>query len=214
MSTIKSGILGGFSGKVGNVVGAKWKGIDTMKIKPSNVTNPRTTGQLDQRTKFSTVLRFLQPMTDYLRVGFKLYSKGMSQFNSAMSYNLQNAITGSYPNYSIDYANALVSRGPLTGVVNGLAESKATGIVHLVWTNNSNNGNALSSDKALIVVLNPLRGEAICIKGGEDRLSEEAEVTVPLNYAGEDVCVFLGFMNAEGTKVSNSSYLGTINVAT
>ena len=71
MGKIKQGILGGLSGKVGNVIGANWKGIDYLRIKPSSVANPRTPGQVDQRSKFSTVLRFLQPMTDFLKVTFR-----------------------------------------------------------------------------------------------------------------------------------------------
>ena len=39
MGVISQGILGGVSGKVGNVVGASWKGIDYLRIKPSNVAN-------------------------------------------------------------------------------------------------------------------------------------------------------------------------------
>lgn len=56
MGVISQGILGGVSGKVGNVVGASWKGIDYLRIKPSNVANPRTEGQVSQRTKFALKL--------------------------------------------------------------------------------------------------------------------------------------------------------------
>jgi hypothetical protein len=42
MGTIKQGILGGFSGKVGTVVGASWKGIAYMRSLPQKVKNPRT----------------------------------------------------------------------------------------------------------------------------------------------------------------------------
>jgi hypothetical protein len=41
MEKIPKGILGGFSGKVGNVVGDNWKGIDSMRVKPSTVANPQ-----------------------------------------------------------------------------------------------------------------------------------------------------------------------------
>ena len=34
MGKINLGILGSFSGKVGNVVGGKWKGISYMRAKP------------------------------------------------------------------------------------------------------------------------------------------------------------------------------------
>ena len=46
MGIIKKGILGGFSGKVGNVVGASWKGIDYIRSLPSTVRNPRTPRQV------------------------------------------------------------------------------------------------------------------------------------------------------------------------
>ena len=42
MGTIKQGILGGFSGKVGSVVGASWKGISYMRSQADHVKNPRS----------------------------------------------------------------------------------------------------------------------------------------------------------------------------
>ena len=42
MGTISKGILGGFSGKVGTVIGGNWKGIDYMRSIPASVSNPRT----------------------------------------------------------------------------------------------------------------------------------------------------------------------------
>ena len=73
MGTIKKGILGGFSGKVGTVVGANWKSISYMCSLPQKVKNPRTVGQRSQRSKFSLTLKLLQPMTAFLRTGWKLY---------------------------------------------------------------------------------------------------------------------------------------------
>lgn len=157
MGKINQGILGGVSGQVGNVIGGTWKGIDYLRIKPSSVANPRTEGQVDQRSKFGTVLRFLQPLTEFLRVGFKLYSKQMTQFNAAMSYNLNNGITGAYPNFMIDYATALVSRGNLKGAADGAATSPSAGNVEVTWTDNSGRGSAKETDKSLIVLLNTIR---------------------------------------------------------
>jgi hypothetical protein len=50
MGTIKKGVLGGFSGKVGSVVGASWKGIDYIRSLPASVKNPRTEGQVDRKS--------------------------------------------------------------------------------------------------------------------------------------------------------------------
>ena len=52
MGTIKKGILGSFSGKVGNIVGASWKGIAYIRSLPASVRNPRTVKQVTQRSKF------------------------------------------------------------------------------------------------------------------------------------------------------------------
>jgi hypothetical protein len=213
MGKISQGVLGGFSGKVGNVVGGTWKGIDYMRIKPANVTNPRTEGQVDQRSKFSTVLRFLQPMTDFLRVGFKLYANKMTQFNAAMSYNLNNAITGAYPNFMVDYANALVTRGNLSGAANGAASSPSAGDVQITWDDNSGSGSAQATDKALIVLLNTTRQEAVFTTAGPARSAGTETISVPSKYTGEDVEVFLGFISEDGSKVANSSYLGSVTVA-
>jgi hypothetical protein len=59
MGRIKKGILGGFSGKVGSVVGASWKSIDYIRSLPASVRNPRTPAQVNQRSKFATVIKFL-----------------------------------------------------------------------------------------------------------------------------------------------------------
>jgi hypothetical protein len=213
MGKINQGILGGVSGQVGNVIGGTWKGIDYLRIKPSSVANPRTEGQVDQRSKFSTVLRFLQPMTDFLRVGFKLYANRMTQFNAAMSYNLNNAITGAYPNFMIDYSSALVTRGNLTGAANGAATSPSAGSVEVTWTDNSGSGSAQVTDKSLIVLLNTTRSEAVFTTAGPARDDAAATIPVPSEYSGEDVEVFLGFVSESGTKVANSVYLGSVTVA-
>src|SRR5512142_559379 len=111
MGIITQGILGGFSGKVANVVGASWKGIDYMRSLPVSVANPQTDAQLAQRQKFSVTMRFLQPLTEFLKTGFKSYAVKMTGINAAMSYNIKNAVTGTYPNQAFDYQNALVSKG-------------------------------------------------------------------------------------------------------
>lgn len=213
MGKIRQGILGGLSGKVGNVIGANWKGIDYLRIKPSSVANPRTPGQVDQRSKFSTVLRFLQPMTDFLRVTFRQYASGMTQFNAAMSYNLNNAITGVYPAFTIDFPNALVSRGNLTTPANATATSTTAAEFNLAWLDNSGTGSAMATDKALIVAINTLRGEAVFTTSGPGRSTGNAVINLPAEYSGESLETYLGFISEDGSKVSNSVYLGSVLIA-
>ena len=50
MGTIKQGILGGFSGKVGTVVGSSWKGISYMRGLATRYTS---TSHSSQKTELS-----------------------------------------------------------------------------------------------------------------------------------------------------------------
>ena len=212
MGTIKKGILGGFSGKVGTVVGASWKGIAYMRSLPQKVKNPRTLGQRMQRSKFSLALALLQPITAFLRTGWKLYAHKQSPFNAAMSYALANAITGTYPDYGIDTSKVLVSRGALTPAANGSA-AVASGNIVLSWDNNSGINSAKATDKALIAVLNLEKGEAITNAAGAERTTGTQTVVLPADWSGDSVEVYLGFISDDGKEVANSVYLGSITIA-
>ena len=213
MGKINQGILGGFSGKVGNVIGGNWKGIDYMRVKPANVANPQTEGQVDLRTKFSTVLLFLQPLKDFVKVGYKNYAIKMTQFNSAMSYILKNAVTGSYPDFTVDYANALLSRGSLAGVLNGAAASSAAGSVEFTWGDNTSESNASATDKAMILAYNSTKGEAIFVTDGAARSTGSQTLTVPDDFSGDSVECFIAFISEDGLSVVNSKYVGSVTVA-
>ena len=212
MGTIKKGILGGFSGKVGTVVGASWKGIAYMRSLPQKVKNPRTVGQRSQRSKFSLALKLLQPMTAFLRTGWKLYAHKQSPINAAMSYTLANAITGTFPNYAIDPSKVLVSRGALTPAANGAAAATGGNIV-LSWDNNSGIGSAKATDKVLTAVLNSAKGESITNTAGAERTAGTQTVVLPADWSGDSVEVFLGFVSDDGKEVANSVYLGSIAIA-
>jgi hypothetical protein len=209
MGKIAQGILGGLSGKVGNIIGGSWKGIDYIRIKPSSVANPRTEGQVNQRNKFSATLEYLQPNKAFLKVGYKSFASKKTEFNAAMSYVLNNAIGGIAPNFTVDYANALLSRGGLSGVLNPTTDLTTAGQVSFGWGDNSAEGNANTTDKAMLLVYNPSKKDSIIILDGAIRTAGSEAVTIPSTYTGDTVELFMAFVSADGTKVSNSVYLGS-----
>ena len=212
MGKIRKGILGGFSGKVGTVIGASWKGIAYMRSLPQNVRNPRTELQRKQRSKFSITIDLLKPMTAFLRIGWKLYANRQSAFNAATSYTLDNAITGTYPDFEIDASKVLVSRGSLTPALNAAANS-VDGKLTITWVDNSGSGSAKATDKALTAVSNASKGVAITNTAGRERSTGTQTVELPADWAGDSVEVYLGFISDNGKDVSNSVYLGKITVA-
>lgn len=209
MGTIKKGILGGFSSKVGTVVGGSWKGISYMRSLPQKVKKPRTEGQVSQRTKFAITMHYLKPMTAFLRTGWKLYAHKQSPFNAAMSYALANAISGVYPDYEIDPSKVLVSRGALAPASNAAANDIG-GSIEFVWDDNSGISSAKQTDKALIAVVNPVKGEAVTDSAGEERTTGTQTLAIPADWAGDEVQAYLGFVSEDGKEVANSVYLGVI----
>jgi hypothetical protein len=207
MGSIKLGILGGFSGKVGTVIGSSWKGIDYMRARAASVSNPNSPAQLDQRTKFSKVMEFLKPLTSFLRIGFKNQAVKMSGFNAAMSYTLKNAISGAYPAYEIDYAKALISEGTLPEALNPACVSTVAGEVRFTWEDNSTESGASADDKAVLVVYNPVKKRAVNVMGGNTRTSGSQIMTLPSNFSGDEVQCYISFQNASGSVLSNSQFV-------
>ncbi|HOU68524.1 MAG TPA: DUF6266 family protein [Paludibacteraceae bacterium] len=207
MGTIKQGILGGFSGKVGTVIGGSWKGISYMRSQVQNIKNPRTEAQMEQRSKFALTLSFLKPITSYVRTGFKTYATKQTAFNAAMSYICKNAVTGDYPDYTLDFSLALVSRGNLTPAANAAATA-ASGKINFSWSDNSGAGDAQITDLAMPLVFNKDKGEAVFNTAADTRASEIAEINLPADWTGDKVEVYLGFVSADGKSVANSVYLG------
>lgn len=199
MGKISQGILGGLSGKFGNVIGGSWKGIDYIRIKPSSVANPRTVGQVNQRNKFTVTLEFIQAVKPFIQKGYKFLAVKKTAFNAAMSYVLNNAITGVEPNFNVDYANALVSRGGLSAALNPSTDLATAGEVTFNWDDNSAEGNANATDKAMLLVYNPSKKESISLTDGADRTVGTQIVAIPTTYAGDTVELFMAFITADGS---------------
>ena len=212
MAKLAMGVLGGFTGKVGTVVGSFWKGMATIRAYTPNVSQPNSPAQLEQRAKFSAVGRFLKPLTVFLRTGFKSLAVKMTEFNAAMAYNLDNAVTGIYPVFTVDYPKAMVSRGNLAGALNAVAGSTVQGEIEFTWDNNSGIDGSLPEDKVMLVVYNPAKNHAITVLGGNTRLSGSQAVPVPASFAGDDVKCYIAFQDAKQTVVSNSAFAGSVVV--
>jgi hypothetical protein len=212
MAVISQGVYGGISGKLGNTVGASWKGIHYLRILPASVANPNTPKQQSQRQKFLITLKFLQPLYEAVNVGYRKFAVKMSPFNSAFSYTIQNAITGAAPDYTIDYAKALLSRGNLTKAQQPQVTSTVAGFVEFAWTPNNTSGNARANDNVLAVIFNPSKNEAVIRNYAGLREDGSVPVEVPADFAGDTVHTWMSFISNDGI-VSDSVYAGEVSVA-
>ena len=220
MAQIKTGILGNVSGKVGNVVGGTWKGINYLRTVAASVNNPNTELQANQRLKFGTVVKFLQPVTEFIRVGYKGQAVKMTAFNAAFSYNFHNALTGDFPDFAINYSKAMVARGNLAGALNPACTSSEASKVILSWEMNTNGGQASETDTAIFVVFNAAKQEAVYSLNAGSRINGSLQVVLPASYTGDMVHCYIAFITMNSllggqarNAISNSSYAGSVTVA-
>ena len=211
MGTFEKGILGGFNGKVGTVVGSTWKGITVMRSTPKARKGGFSNSQLIQQAKFALMIKFLQPMADFMNLTYKKAATKMSGFNKVFSDNIKAAIAGVYPALTIDYTKVILSKGSLPGAVSPVAASTVAGKLVFTWTDNSNNGTALSSDIAFVAAYNEALNQWIFNSNAAARSAGTVTLDVTA-FSGKPAQTYIGFMSADRNKTANSLYTGVVNI--
>ncbi|RYY71292.1 MAG: hypothetical protein EOO13_03650 [Chitinophagaceae bacterium] len=208
MGTISKGILGGFSGTVGTVVGGNWKGIDYIRSKGEGRRNNHPSpAQLAQQLKFGIGIRFLQSVSQFIAVGFNQYAIKKTSSNVALRYLLKNAITGVFPTYGLSYADVMVSRGDLPNAGAPVAAMGTGSILTFSWTDNTGMGIARAADQAMLLAYCPDLKQAVYTTAGASR----SALTDSLNlaqFAGRQVHTFIGFKSENNANVATSIYTG------
>ena len=212
MGTITKGILGGFSGKVGNVVGGTWKGIDYMRSKANRTNFNPSQAQLEQQLKFGLSIRFVQSMSGLVEMSFRNYAIKMTGINSALSYTLKNAVAGVYPIYNIVYSDVLVSRGDLPNVLGPAVVSGVGSLVSFSWTDNSGVGIAKPTDKAILAGYCPAFNQCIYTTGSASRSALTDELNLS-TFSGQLVETYIGFVSQDGRNIASSLYTGQVTVS-
>ena len=114
MAVLRNGLMGGCSGKIGNLVFYQRNG-ESLVRKRSKITRPPTEKQLECRMGMEVVISFLSPLLEFIRASFKDPSAGTtkSAYNIAVSCNKKQALHGTYPDLKIDYEKVILGKGRL-----------------------------------------------------------------------------------------------------
>uniref|UniRef100_F4C8U6 Uncharacterized protein n=1 Tax=Sphingobacterium sp. (strain 21) TaxID=743722 RepID=F4C8U6_SPHS2 len=214
MGTIRNGANGGFKGKAGSVIGSSWKSIDYIKGLYKKRTKPATEEQLMQQAKFRTVMRFLLPITAFIRIGFgQKRVDSMTPMNTAFRENLVLALMGDYPDYSLDYSKIRISDGFFAG---GGSESVTVdaGVMTVSWDTTQNTlYDTHNDDRVYILLYQPEIDQFLSAPTPPLRGDGSVDITLPNHFLGGEGHVWTFFADRQGRKVSRSTYLGTVNLA-
>lgn len=209
MGKIALGILDGVSGKVGNVVGANWKGIDYIRAKATNRRDPKTEKQVQQRTRFKGLSDFAKPLVYHLiapvwnhqagkMTGMNLFTKtNMPAFNS------QGEIE--------DFSKLVFSIGKLaspTELVVEKTDGTESGI-DVSWVNGElDRGNA--DDRLMLVAIDKDNGMIYTqLKGIGARVDESTQIELPFG-PGDDVQLYFFYGDVKNRDFSRSLYTSIV----
>jgi len=138
-------IKANFTGRVGQMVGAKWKNKSTIRsyTKPAYTSTP---AQQVIRQGFGEITSFVALFADQIRSLSALDTKGMSVRNAIIKLNRDMVQAG-----TLDHPNLLVSRGGLPMVSSFVATQAGAGnVLSATWSAATG---ATISERARVVVI-------------------------------------------------------------
>lgn len=206
MGVIKRGILGGFSGKVANVVGSSWKGISVMRSLPLSVANPKTNAQIQVRNKFSTVARYgSQLLSTIIKPLWDRFAQEMSGYNAFVKVNYERYDEEN--EFGAD-GNLVISQGKLGETqANYAALGSGGAYITLRWDSTPQGSYQQGTDELYAVVFDGNPQLAFAGKTTATRQSGSIELQIPQEYQGDSgYHVYIAFAREDGTIVGDTSY--------
>jgi len=220
MGKIRQGILDGFVGKVGTVVGSFWKGKKVMRAYNEFVANPRTNAQQLQRAKFAVLGDMGGAMNQAIKLGLHnvAQAKRSTPIGEFVRLNMAN-LSGQTPQtLEVDYASVVISAGDLGAVMPGELNLDTPLAVKVpIEASNYDQRFNSQNDKVYAVVYNKTKNQCVISDGTATRSSSDVDVTVPGFWQGDYVECWLFCTGYEASQfrgqVSETVYVGEGRIA-
>jgi hypothetical protein len=196
-------------GKLGNLVLYKVGGQGRVRTRADHFHDRRSPAQLAQRQRMQVVNSFLKPFRDLIRITFAAEAVGRSAVHEARAYHMRNALTGEYPDITVEKSRALLSRGPLPVPVGAKVSVQEEGLL-IEWENDPVAGRQHPHDTLVVMALWAEKGYAdysfTGVRRSEGRYVWETALT---SGNGNLPDVWIAFRNRQETEMSDSLYTGS-----
>lgn len=211
MAHRKPGASGDFNGKIGDIVVYNWLKLKIGRSKPQKTNKKATEPQLNQRASLGLISSILSPLKEVINIGFASKKGTMTPMNTAVKYNLKHAVTGIFPDLTIDYAKILLSKGWLDHVNTPYLTHFDDNKVRINWLNPVNLKLGIEENDTVHVYF-------YCeitrvLREFKAALRSDAIVELNLNqlYMYGTIHCWMFLVAANGKTVSNSKYLGAFH---
>ena len=163
MAKLHQGILGGFSGTVGTVIGYRRNNQWFMRAKPRFVANPRTEAQQAHRRQFGDMVSLASKLLPALKVGMRHYAPQHTMTAGNAFVHLNWIKDG-----AISLKDMKLSVGPVP-MVTFTEMNVEDGVLTLKWDKNLHHHGAKNEDTIKIYAYNEEQGLTQCVATAERR---------------------------------------------
>jgi len=203
------GPTGKFSGKIGNIVLSSWRGLSIGRAAPNKSRKKTTLIQLENRLRFSTGAVFSAKLSEAIAIGYPSNKGIKTAMNVAQQHNIKQAITGIYPNLTINHSQIHLSSGSLAPVYRAqLIVTAEPGNVKITWENPVNFKLGVEEQDTIQVCL--YNESTDCVTFYKDKAFRvDREMTFFTDEPAKGI--FYGWMfllSADGKRASATQYLG------
>ncbi|RDC54233.1 hypothetical protein DU508_22350 [Pedobacter chinensis] len=210
MAILNDGVNGGFTGKVGSVIGYQLNGKWVIKGLPkSSKKNKKGTADQNKcRSKFTLMQHFLAATLGFVRVGFHLEAKAkrMSAHNAAKSYNMLHAFN---QNNQIDYSKIRLSHGNLLGAEEPQVLAEEHGL-RFTWNKQQLSNHQSAYDQVMLLAFNEESNMTYYMLSGAKRKTETEMLEINEHEKGKTFHTWISFIADDRENISNSVYAGSI----
>ena len=207
------GILDGFVGKVGTVVGSFWKGKPVMRAYKRQISDRDSNAQQLVRTRFAAINSLAGAFYSAIILGLKEVAKRKkwTEGDIFVSENWGCVHADTPGAATLDYTELVIAKGHLPEAQFGAASFADPLSVEVPMTDSSGVIGADARDKVYLFVYSPEAGAGM-LSHEANRSDASMSVAVPAYWNGHRVHVY-GFAIGAGTDnagvISNSRYLGS-----
>jgi len=235
MATINQGVMGGFHGRVGTVVGYNWRGKWVMRARPAFIRNPRTEAQQRHRMMFREEVRLASRLNWLLRESMEQLSldEGLTPCNYFIKENqhcfswdstvgTQRAVSAVDDTNSladtarrvptdgggllVDWANLVLSHGPVAPVAFGVPEVSEGTRLTIGFEKNPEHRRADALDKVHLF-LYCTDCEECFLAAPVYRADRQVSVVLPAWWEGKEVQLW-GLVEDQQGRWSETIYIG------
>lgn len=209
MAISKNGILGGFSGKVGNIVGVQLNGEHIVRAAPRPSKKPATEKQKRQRLKFALAVQFTKPFLFITNQFFANFPIASDKKSLIISYASHHVVKIKEDEFYLDWSKFLLSSGDLAGFHYLDFRIDRRGLL-LTWKDNTQQAYAQAEDKIYVAIASESLQQVLFLEDIAQRSSLQALVALPDWTMEETSHVYVFMSNPDKTQCCNSFYLGAL----